>query len=120
MIIKEYYYKKDDLYRVFVFESNNDLLIPFLKNVLNPYSQNSTLEISFFLLKPKLLHRIFRTTNKSLMIIEGYSYNTSHYNNYILIKKRIEELFQVSVLEVNSLIEINNLNKQIKKKFKFM
>ncbi len=115
MIIKEYYYKKSELDRTIVFESNNDLIVPFLKNSLQSIYQNESVIISFFKMDYSFWKRLKGKKNSYVMCFYGDIQNSNHNKTFSLIKENIESLFETKIITIDSIIEISDIFNLIRK-----
>ena len=118
MIIKEYYHNNNELYKVFLFETSNDLIIPFIKMIINPIIQNENISLNYISIKEGFLRKLLG--KKDFMVISFYGdiTNSKHNEIYKQIKTNIENIFNTKIKVVSSILEFSKVLNTVKRKYK--
>lgn len=100
MKIEKYPIKKYDINKSFVFYSNNDLLIPFLKLLTKDFLLNNGLKLYFYSIKKGVVMDVFASITIN-----------NHEQLLNKLEKLIEETFNTTIKEVVDLIKLEKLRK---------
>ena len=107
MRIKEYNFKKDNINQAIIFESNNDVLLPFLKYILQPYVSIKYLSFQF------LYKKRFWKSDLIIIKIDGFLYEMNHISMLNEIKRLISNIFQTEIEQVTKINEVMKIFKII-------
>lgn len=107
MVIEKYLTNKNEVSKLFVFYSKNDLLLPYLKLLLNSYESNSDVVITYSELKTK-----FRKKQKAITVyVYGSSMFKEHKKTIQIIENLISKSFNANIEDepsISKLIKIKN------------